>query len=473
MHIQGEDRKESVMFPECLEDYVAAENQVRFIDSFVDRLDLTSLKFEKAVTKATGRPPYNPADLLKLYLYGYLNRVRSSRQLERESYRNIEVLWLLRKLHPDFKTIADFRKVNGEAIRNICRIFTGMCRDEGLFGGDLVAIDGSKFKACNSKKRNFTKGKLRRQIQETEKKIDEYLKQLDQEDLKEKDVTNPTAEELQKKIEWMKENLKKYLALQDQIETTGESQVSLTDSDSRAMYLGQAIQISYNVQTAVDAKNKLIVDHEVTNSVTDLGQLSPLALRVKEFLGVGGFDLLADRGYYFGEQIKICKDAGITPYVPKPNTSANLKKNMFAKEHFTFLANEDAYRCPAGKRLTYRFSTTERGRDIRYYIASDCKKCDLKKQCTRNDFRRLTRLNDEAVLDEMAARIRENPQKMSLRKTLAEHPFGTLKRAMNQGYFLMKGIGKVSTEMSLSVMAYNMKRALNILGVTAMIAALR
>ena len=314
---------------------------------------------------------------------------------------------------------------------------------------------------------------MRRQIQETEKKIDEYLRQLDEEDLKEKDVANPTAEELQKKIEWMKENLKKYLALHDQIETTGESQVSLTDSDSRAMYLGQAIQISYNVQTAVDAKNKMIVDHEVTNSVTDLGQLSPPALRVKEFLGVCGFELLADRGYYFGEQIKICKDAGITPYVPKPNTSANLKKKMFAKEHFTYLANEDAYSCPAGKRLTYRFSTTERGRDIRYYIASDCKKCDLKKQCTRNDFRRLTRLNDEAVLDEMAARIRENPQKMSLRKTLAEHPFGTLKRAMNQGYFLLKGIQKVSTEMSLSVMAYNMKRALNILGVTAMIAALR
>ena len=473
MHVQGEDRSQSLMFPELLEDYIAEDNQVRFIDSFVDGLDLNSLNFDKAVTKRTGRPPYDPGDLLKLYLYGYLNRVRSSRQLERESHRNVEVLWLLRRLHPDFKTIADFRKANGEAIRSLCRVFTGMCRNEGLFGGEMLAIDGSKFKACNSKKRNFTKAKLQRQIQETDKKIDEYLKQLDEEDQREADVKNPTAEELRKKIEWMKQNLNKYLALQQEMEKTGQTQISLTDPDSRAMYLGQAIQISYNVQTAIDAKNKMIVDHEVTNSVTDLGQLSPLALRVKEFLGVSGFDLLADRGYYFGEQIKICKDAGITPYISKPNTSANLKKKMFAKEHFTYLPNEDAYRCPAGNPLTFRFSTTERGRDIRYYIASDCKKCDLKKQCTRNDFRRLTRLNDEAVLDEMAKRIRENPQKMSLRKTLAEHPFGTLKRAMNQGYFLMKGIKKVSTEMSLSVMAYNMKRAFNILGVTAMIAALR
>jgi transposase len=238
------------------------------------------------------------------------------------------------------------------------------------------------------------------------------------------------------------------------------------------MYLGQAIQISYNVQFAVDAKHKMVVDHEVTNSVTDLGQLSPLALRAKNLLGVSGFELLADRGYYFGEQVKECIDSGIVPYIPKPNTSVNLKKQMFSKEHFNFSPETDSYRCPANKTLTYRFSTTERGRDIRYYIASDCKRCPIKSKCTGNDYRRLTRLENESVLDEMAIRLRDNPQKYSLRQTIAEHPFGTLKRGMNQDHFLMRGLEKVKTEMSLSVLAYNMKRAFNILGVLAMIAAL-
>jgi transposase len=371
MHIQGEDRFQSIMFPEVLEDYVPEDSQVRYIDAFVDRLDLEALNFQKATAKNTGRPPYHPGDLLKLYLYGYLNRVRSSRKLENETYRNLEVIWLLRKLHPDFKTIADFRKNNGQSIRSLCQLFTLMCRKEGLFGGEMLAIDGSKFKACNSKKRNFTQSKLKRLIKETDKKIDEYLQELDREDQKEADIQNPSKEELRKKIDRLDENLKKYLAIQEKMKSTGQTQVSLTDPDSRAMYLGQAIQISYNVQFAVDAKHKMVLDHEVTNSVTDLGQLSPLALRAKNVLGVAGFELLADRGYYFGEQIKACIDAGITPYIPKPNTSANLKKKMFSKEHFTFIPETDAYRCPAGKSLTYRFSTTERGRDVRYYIASE------------------------------------------------------------------------------------------------------
>jgi transposase len=472
MHIQGEDRFQSVMFPEVLEDYVPQDAQVRYVDAFVDRLDLEALNFQKATAKTTGRPPYHPGDLLKLYLYGYLNRLRSSRKLEQETYRNLEVIWLLRKLHPDFKTIADFRKNNGQAIRNLCQLFTLMCRNEGLFGGEMVAIDGSKFKACNSKKRNFTQSKLKRLIKETDKKIDEYLQELDRQDQVEAEIQNVTKEELRKKIDRLDENLKKYLAYQDQMKTTGQTQVSLTDPDSRAMYLGQAIQISYNVQFAVDSKYKMILDHEVTNSVTDLGQLSPLALRAKNLLGVSGFELLADRGYYFGEQIKECCDAGITPYIPKPNTSANLKKKMFSKEHFTFIPESDSYRCPAGKSLTYRFSTTERGRDIRYYMASECKRCPIKVKCTRNDYRRLTRLEDEGVLDDMAVRLRQNPHKYDLRQTLAEHPFGTLKRSMNQDHFLMRGLEKVKTEMSFSVLAYNLKRVFNIMGVAAMIAAL-
>jgi transposase len=344
--------------------------QVRYIDAFVDRLDLAALNFQRVTSSHTGRPPYHPGDLLKLYMYGYLNHVRSSRRLEQETYRNVEVIWLIRKLHPDFKTIADFRKNNGQAIRDLCRLFTLMCRDEGLFGGQLLAIDGSKFKASNSKKRNFTESKIKRLIKESEKKIDEYFHELDRQDEKESEISNPTKEELRKKIDRISENLKKYLTIQQQMKETKQSQLSLTDPDSRAMYLSQAIQISYNVQFAVDAKHKMIVDHEVTNSVTDLGQLSPLALRAKNLLGVSGFELLADRGYYFGEQVKECVDSGIVPYIPKPNTSVNLKKKMFSKEHFTFSPETDSYRCPADKTLTYRFSTTERGRNVRYYIAS-------------------------------------------------------------------------------------------------------
>jgi transposase len=472
MHIQGEDRFQSLMFPDVLDDYIPEDAQVRYIDAFVDRLDLIALNFLRVTAKDTGRPPYHPADLLKLYLYGYLNRIRSSRRLEQETYRNVELIWLIRKLHPDFKTIADFRKNNGQAIRDLCRLFTLMCRDEGLFGGEMLAIDGSKFKASNSKKRNFTESKLKRNIKETEKKIDEYLQELDREDEKETEISRPNKEELRKKIDRLDENLKKYLGIQQRMKETGQSPVSLTDPDSRAMYLGQAIQISYNVQFAVDAKYKMLVDHEVTNSVTDLGQLSPLALRAKNLLGVSGFELLADRGYYFGEQVKECQDSGIVPYIPKPNTSVNLKKKMFSKEHFTFNPKDDCYRCPAGKILTYRFSTTERGRNIRYYIASDCKRCPIKAKCTDNDYRRLTRLQDEAVLDEMAARLRKYPEKYSLRQTLAEHPFGTLKRSMNQDHFLMRGLEKIKTEMSLSVLAYTLKRAFNILGVTKMKAAL-
>lgn len=474
MHIEGEDRHQSVMFPESLEEYVSDDNQVRAIDAFVESMDLELLGFEKARAKHTGRPPYNPADLLKLYLYGYLNRTRSSRQLERETYRNLEVLWLIRKLHPDFKTIADFRSHNTQAIRNVCRWFSVLCRNEGLFGGEMIAIDGSKFKASNSKKRNFTRAKLKRLIKETDQKIDEYLNQLDEEDQKSSDVKPPTAEELRNKIENMKENIKKYRALEKDMTENGLTQVSLTDPDSRAMYLGQAIQISYNPQIAVDAKYKLIVDHELTNSVTDLGQLAPLALRVKDFLKVSGFELLADRGYYFCQQIKECIDAGILPYVPKPNNSRNRKQKMFTKEDFTYLPEKDAYLCPNKKLLPYKLSTIDSGRNIRYYRASStgCKTCNLKSKCTRASSRRLSRLEDEGVLEQMAERIRANPLKVSLRKTLAEHPFGSLKRFMDHGYFLMRGIRKVSAEMSLSVLAYNFKRVFNVKGSQSLIAAL-
>ena len=472
-HIEGEDRNQTVLFPESLEEYVSEQNAVRFVDAFVENLDLGGLGFQKAIPKETGRPPYNPSDLLKLYLYGYLNRIRSSRALERESHRNVELMWLIRKLHPDFKTVADFRKDNIDGIRSVCSEFVLLCRRMELFGRELIAIDGSKFKAANSKKRNFTAGKVKRMIRETEEKIDEYLRILDEEDEKESGESEVTAEELKKKIEWLKQNRDRYCKLQEEMQKRGENQISLTDSESRAMYLGQAIQISYNVQTAVEGKNKFIIEHEVTNSVTDQGQLLPLALKAKEILQTEKLELLADMGYYYGEQIKACQEAGITSYIPKPNSSANLKQKMFTKANFIYESDKDRYRCPAKKYLTYRFDTVERNRHIRYYVASGCNRCYLKSKCTRNKVRRITRWIGEDILDEMARRIRSHPEKIGLRKTLSEHPFGTIKRWMDQGYFLMRGLQKVSAEVSLSVLAYNMKRAFSILGVSTLIQALK
>src|SRR3990170_2147688 len=272
-HIQGSDREQLTLFPEALDDYIAEDNPVRFLDAFVETLDFRGFGFQHSDLKETGRPPYHPADLLKLYVYGYLNRIRSSRRLETESGRNLELMWLLKRLTPDFKTIADFRRDNRRAIRQVCRQFTLFCRQLDLFGGELVAIDGSKFKAQNSKGRNFTQHKLERQIQGLDQKIDEYLEELDEADQEEKDVHKPSAEELREKIEAMKGRRARLREMQDQLKESGQSQISLTDPDSRAMPIGggQATLVGYDVQLSVDAKHKLIVDHDVTHEVTDLG----------------------------------------------------------------------------------------------------------------------------------------------------------------------------------------------------------
>jgi transposase len=470
--IKGTPRSDVLLFPQAIDDYITDDNPVRFIDAFVEGLDLKLLGFSRTTPADTGRPAYAPADLLKLYIYGYINRTRSSRLLEKESHRNLELIWLLRKLRPDFKTIADFRKDNAEAIKKVCRQFTLLCKRLELFGGELVAIDGSKFKAQNSKSRNFTDKKLDKAIKEIDKKIQSYLDELDEADEQEAEVNRPTADQLKEKIEQLRKRRGKHEQTREQLKESGQSQISLTDPDSRSMKVSQGTDVCYNVQTVVDSKHKLILEHEVTNDPTDQAQLSRMAVRAKLLLEVEEMEVVADRGYYDGAEVKKCEQAGIRVYVAKQQTSANRKRGLYTKEDFRYDSAKDCYVCPAGKELGYRYDTVELGRHICYYSTSECRSCEMKAQCTRNKRgRRITRWVDEAILEEMSERVRGSPEKMKKRKELVEHPFGTMKRGMNSGYYLMRGIKKVAAEMSLTVLGYNIKRVIKILGVQKMIEA--
>lgn len=475
-HIQGANRHDVILFPERLDDYLAEANPVRFLDAFVDELDLEACGFRRAVPAATGRPGYAPGDLLKLYLYGYLYRLRSSRRLEQETQRNVELLWLLKKLRPDHKTIANFRKNNLEPLRQVCRTFTLLCKKLDLFGAELVAIDGSKFRAVNSKERNFTPDKLKKLIGQIDERVDAYLKELERSDDQDERGTGggAHAETLAAKIEALKQRKLLYEGFQAQLLSRGQEQLSLADPESRSMKRGKGrgTEVCYNVQTAVDSKHKLIVACEVTNDPGDRAWLSPMALQAKEVLACR-FDAVADVGYYHGHEVKVCLEAGITPYVARPITSANKKLGLFGKDDFSYDSATDTYQCPAGARLTFRFDTVELGRHIRYYATSACTGCALKQRCTRNrGGRRITRWVDEQLLEEMEQRVRSRPEVMKRRKELVEHPFGTMKRWWDAGYFLMRGLEKVRTEFSLTVLAYNLRRVLNLVEMPQLMAAL-
>ena len=471
--VQGVHRDQVVMFPESLDEYIADDNPVRFIEAFVESLDLQALGFERAVPEERGRPPYHPGDLLKLYVYGYLNRVRSSRRLEREAQRNVEVMWLLGKLAPDHKTIADFRRDNGKPIRAVFREFTVMCRGLELFGGQLVAIDGSKFKACNSRDRNYTKAKLERLNRRADEKIQRYLEELEKADEQEQDNEKTTAEELQEKIKWLRSRKKIYTELRERMDESGESQVSLTDPDARSMVLGsnRGTEVAYNVQISVDAKHKLILDHEVTNAGNDKNQLSAMAIRAKEALEVQSLDVVTDQGYYGSKEIKKCVDGDVVPYIRKPRTSNN--KDLFAREEFRYDGENDCYWCPAGKALPFKYQTTYRGQEVRDYYGGECNQCARRSECTeRKDGRQIRRWVHEELLEDMALRVKAEPEKVKRRKSIVEHPFGTIKRSMDQGYFLTRGLSAVRTETSLTMLAYNIKRAVTLKGVQELIAAL-
>jgi transposase len=474
--LDGANRHEVIVFPERLDDDMAEDNPIRFLDAFVDALDLAGSGFQRAVPATTGRPGYAPGDLLKRSLYGSLDRLRSSRRLEQETHRNIELLWLLKKLRPDHKTIADFRKNNLKPVREVCRTFTLLCKKLDLFGAELVAIDGSKFRAVNAKERNFTKDKLTKLIVQIDERVEASLKELDRSD--EQDdrgtVGGAHAEALAAKIEALKQRKRRDEGFQAQLLSSGQEQLSWTDPESRTMKRGQGrgTEVCANVQTAVDAKHKLMVACAVTNGPGDRDWRSPMALQAKAVLD-SRFDAAADVGYYHGHEVKACLEAGITPDVPRPMTSAHEKLGLFSKIDFLYDKVTDTYRCPAGARLTFRFDTVELGRHIRYYATSACGGCALKPQGTRSTGgRRITRWVDEQLLEEMEQRVRSRPEVMKRRKALVEHPFGTMKRGWDHGYFLMRGLEKVRTEFSLTVLAYNLRRVLNRIELPRLIAAL-
>jgi transposase len=474
-YIRGVTRNQVILFPETVEDYITEDNPVRFIEAFVASLDLGQLGFVRAQPAETGRPAYDPGDLLRLYIYGYLNRVRSSRMLERETKVNLEVMWLLGKLSPDFKTIADFRRDNLKAIKQVCREFTLLCKKLELFGGELVAVDGSKFKAVNNRRRNFNQTRLSKAIKAIEEKVTGYLAELDQADAADTDPPDatPSAAELGEKIKTLQQRKAKYQGLKQGLEQSGEKQVSLTDPDARSMVMHHgSTEVGYNVQTVVDEKHQLIVEHEVTNDPTDHAHLAEMALRAKATLGVEQLAVVADMGYYDGAEVKQCSEAKITTYIPKPLTSVNKKRGLFTKQDFVYEEAKDCYRCPAGAELSYRYESFEQGRLIRYYTTTKCADCPIKEKCTTNQRgRRITRWVDEKLLEEMARRVRARPELMRRRQQLSEPPFGTIKRAMGHSYFLMKGLPKVGAEMSLTVLSYNLKRVINLIGVKKMIEA--
>lgn len=395
--------------------------------------------------------------------------------LEREAKVNLEVMWLLGKLAPDFKTIADFRRDNLKAIKGVCREFTLLCRKLKLFGGELVAIDGSKFKAVNNRRRNFNEARLSKAIKALEAKIEGYLSGLDEADAAEPDPDEPrpSAAELREKIQELQQRKTKYQALKQGLQESGAKQVSLTDPDARSMVMHhRSTEVGYNVQTAVDEKHQLIVEHEVTNDPTDHAHLAEMALRAKETLGVEQLEVVADMGYYDGPEVKQCAEAGITTYIPKPITSVNQKRGLFTKQDFVYDEAKDCYRCPQGEELTYRYESFELNRQIRYYATAKCLGCPIKAKCTTNQRgRRISRWVDEKLLEDMARRVRARPEIMRRRQQLSEPPFGTIKRAMGHGYFLMRGLNKVGAEMSLTVLSYNLKRVINLIGVKKMIEA--
>jgi len=439
----------------------------------VAQLDLAALGFQRAVPAETGRPGYDPGDLLRLYLYGYLHRIRSSRRLEQETHRNVELMWLLRRLTPDFKTIADFRREHPGALKGVGREFVLLCRRLDLFGGELLAIDGSKFRAVNARDRSYTPARLATLQRDIDRTIARYLRELERQDETETGTEGPSVAALREKIAVLEQRRAGYEAIGQALAASGESAISLTDPDSRPMLSGGRIEVCYNVQTAVDAKHKLIVAEDVTNAAGDRDQLSPMATAAQEVLGGATPVVVADQGYYHGTQIKACLDAGLTPLVPRPRTSANEARGLFTKDDFRYDRARDIYGCPAGQELTFRTTTLELGRTIKSYRTSACGRCALRPRCTRNnDGRKITRWVDEHLLEEMAAHLRRAPELYARRKELSEHPYGTMKRAMDQGYFLLKGLRKVRGEFSLTALAYNLKRVINLVGVPQLLAAL-
>jgi len=473
--IEGADRSQTTLLPECLDDWVDESNSVRFIDAFIDALDLRELGFSGLDPAETGRPAYHPAVHLKLYVYGYLNRVHSSRRLEREAGRNLEVMWLLGRLAPDFKTIADFRKDNGAAIKQVCARFIEVCRKLGLLTKASVAIDGSKFKAVNNRDKNFTKAKVERRRKQLEESVSRYLSQLDTADLQESSTAITLKRiRLKDKLEKLHSEMEKLKAIEKRMLAEPDEQISLTDPDSRSMATsgrGSGV-VGYNVQTAVDTEHHLIIAHEVTNVGNDTAHLANIAEQAKAVLQVDKVEAVADRGYFDSQKSLDCNRAGIELTLPKPERSGSKSEGRFGKQDFVYKADQDAYRCPAGEMLTYRFTGKEDGKSLRRYWTTACWACPLKSKCTTGPERRISRWEHEHVLEAVQERLDLNPDAMRTRREVVEHPFGTLKMRMGATHFLCKTLPKVATEMALCVLGYNLTRVMNIVGVEKLMEAI-
>jgi transposase len=475
-NVEGTDRGQWTLLPECLDDWIDEDNPVRVIDAFVEALNLAELEFDGVEPEVTGRPSYHPSVLLKLYIYGYLNRVQSSRRLEREAGRNFETMWLLGRLVPDHKTVADFRKDNGPAIRKVCARFVELCREMGLLANASVAIDGSKFKAVNNRDKNFTRAKVERRRAQLEESVARYLSQLDTADRQPPSETLAAkTTRLKEKLARLAEEMARLKGLEARMLAAPDQQISLTDPDSRSMATsgrGSGV-VGYNVQLAVDTEHHLIVTHEVTNVGSDRAQLARVAQATKAALQTHTLEAVADRGYFSGEEILACDQAGITVTLPKPMTSGIEAKGRFGKQDFVYLPEEDVYRCPAGERLKYYYTNVENGLRLRRYWTNACRTCALKSRCTTAVQRRITRWEHEHVIEAVQKRLDENPQAMRTRRETVEHPFGTIKARMGATHFLMKTLPRVASEMALHVLAYNLTRVMNIIGIQPLLAAIR
>lgn len=476
--IEGLDRSQTILLPDCIDDYVEENNPVRAVDAFVVMLDLAALGFG-IVPEATGRPGYHPATMLNLYVYGYLNQVQSSRRLERECARNLELIWLLGGLKPDFKTIADFRRDNGPAIRRVCRQFVALCRDIDLLDASLVAIDGSKFKAVNAKAKSYTREKLRRRLGEIDAAIDRYMGELDRADeVLVKTGMHPIEARLSrviKKLAHYRKEGRTLRSIEERMDATGETQVSLTDPDCRAMATTskQPRVVGYNVQSAVETKHHLIVAHEVTNLGYDRDALSMMARKARDAMAGDVIEAIADKGYYKGEEIVACEQAGIAVTVSKPHTSNAAAVGRFDRADFVYDAEKDAYECPAGRWLPYHYRNEQDGKTVRNYWTNDCVTCVIKHRCCTGKERRVRRWEHGDILERVQKRLDDEPEKVPLRSKTVEHPFGTIKAWMGATHFKTKTLRHVATEMALHVLAYNMTRVIAILGVPGLVKAMK
>lgn len=473
--VEGQDCRQGFLLPASLDDYVSEDNPVRVIAAFIDELDLHVLGFAGATPARTGRPSYHPSTMLKIYLYGYLNRVQSSRRLEREPQRNIELMWLTGRLAPDFKTIANFRRENGPALRATCHQFVMLCRRLGLLTQAVVAVDGSKFKAVNNRDRNYTVHKAAKRIEQVEASIDRYLAALDRADREGSDVPEVRGDQIREKIAGLRRQMQFLKGMAEHVDNAPDRQVSLTDPDARSMSTsgrGTGI-VGYNVQAVVDAENHLVVAHEVVNEGHDRTQLAPMSRQAKDAIGADEITVLADRGYYNAEQVLECDAIGILPCVPKTDTSGKAQRGLFTKLTMSMMRIKIIISARQAQLTRTSVRSNHRGEEYKYRNLTACHTCELRPRCTTEKAMRIRRWANEAVLEAMQQRLDLLPEAMAIRRRTVEHVFGTLKSWMGSTHFLTRTLKDVRTEMSLSVLAYNMKRMTRMMGVPAILEAIR